>query len=443
VWEPADAFTGVQADPLTATPLVPHEVTQTPDEDDSPEAIEPPVSLLLEEFVLLPLRGALSILGRASVLYLRRECRLMPWLASLRRFLLACDGDFMDALAVELHAALASGLIDADLASNRAEQTRGGGAAIAAAEAESCGGQGSFALQRALELALSRAEIRISAEEIDCTAALRLNWMAQPPPAAVCAPAAAASSAPSPGPSAGALRPAAARAGAAGAAVPPPPEPTGSASPVHRIDTFDGVSLTVQLPATLAPLLDTSAYGGVFSFGLRIKRATLAHRSLCRLLGRSIPRSAIPPDARHKLRLHAYTLGQLLRSFEQHALGSDEGWSALCSAVGQAASPAHIRAAHSAFAAGVHARCGASDAGLSAVVNAVLGLALALHRDVAARIRAGPPPSGAGAGTVAAWGAVWRKMIDASRRQLALLCNALASSGSGFAPLVAAAFPAS
>jgi hypothetical protein len=405
------------------------------------EAVEPPVNLLLEEFVLRPLQGARSILGRTSVLYLRRECRLLPWLASLRRFLLAGDGDLMDALAMELHAALASGLIDAEIAAGQTEFARGSGAA---AGESSGGGKSSFALQRALDLALSRAEIKISATEIDCTTALRLRWTSQPPTAAVCAPAVPASATPSPGPPAGMAG--LARAGTAGgsAAGPPPSLEAGSSSsPLHRIDALDGFSLTLELPPTLARLLDTGVYAGVFSFGLRIKRATLAHRSLCSLIGRTVSRSAIPSDARHKLSLHTYSLGQLLRSFEQHALGSDEEWSALSSAVARAASPVDIRAAHSAFVAGVASRCCASDAGLSAVVSAVLGLALALNRDVAARIRAGPPPKGAGAGTVAAWGAVWRKMIDASRRQLALLCNALASSGSGFAPLVAAAFPAS
>lgn len=435
----------VPADPSTVASLTLHEAIEPLDATEPAEAIETPVSILLEEFVISPLQLARSILGRASVLYLRRECKLLPWLASLRRFLLAGDGDLMDALAVELHAALASGLIDSEIASGQPEQALGGGAASATAEAETNGGKSSFALQRALELALSRAEIRISAGQMDCTAALRLRWALQPPPAAVCAPAVPSSPSPSPDPSGVVPGPAAARAGTAGgsAAMPASPEDASSAAPLHRIDTFDGVSLTLQLPATLGRLLDTEAYGGVFSFGLRIKRATLAHRSLCGLLGRSVSRAAIPPDARHKLALHAYSLGQLLRSFEQHTLGSDEGWSALCSAVAQATSPADIRAAHSAFAAGIAARCAASDAGLSAVVGAVLGLALALHRDVAGRIRAGPPPQGAGAGTVAAWGAVWRKMIDSSRRQLALLCNALASSGSGFAPLVAAAFPAS
>lgn len=392
-----------------------------------PRPIELPVSVLLHDCVLSPLLATRSILGRAAVLYLKRECRLVPWLAALRRFLLGGDGNLMDGIAVELQNAFASGAVEAELAAQRgeAEAARCGRGAVAAAASKN---QRSFVLQRALELAISRAEIAVSAGEIDCTSALRLDWSSRPQPVAVCAAAAETGQ-----------REAASRATETASAI---VGAAGDVDAVHRIDAFDGISLVLQLPATLEDFLDTSQYQGVFQFALRLKRATLAHRSLYNQLNRASLGLPIPLDARHRLSLHTHSLGQLLRSFEQHALGSDDSWSVLCTAIEGAKFPAIIAEAHSDFVATVASRCAISNRGVSAVVGAILGLVVTLERDVMARLRAGGPPPGVGAGTLAAWEVVWRKMIDASRRQLALLCNALASSGSSFAPLVGAAFPA-
>jgi len=317
----------------------------------------------------------------------------------------------------------------------------------------------SFALQRALDLAIARAEVTTTDEEVDCVSSLRLEWAtphsasfsaahAASPPASFSAAHATPPPACAPSPSSGAASFLAARAAPPPAGAPSPPSVSSSfgADACHRIDAFDGVSLRLPLPPTLAAFLDLTQYRGVTTFALRLKRATLAHRCLCsrlRGLTRAKADISIPTDARHRLSLHAHALGMLLRAVETHALGSDDGWSALQSAVEAATSPAQIQAAHGIILATLQTRCCVTDPGVGAVVGAVLGLSLALERDVAARLGAGPPPPGAGAGTVAAWEAVWRKMIDASRRQLAVLCNALGSSGSSFAPLAATAFPAS
>jgi len=79
------------------------------------DPVEPPASALLEACVSAPLLAARALLCRAAVLYLTKECALLRWLASLRRFLLGGDGDLLDCLAAELHAALVSGAIQAEL----------------------------------------------------------------------------------------------------------------------------------------------------------------------------------------------------------------------------------------------------------------------------------------------------------------------------------------
>ena len=59
---------------------------------------------LLQACVRRPLIACSSLLGRAAVLYLQRECALSAWLASLQRFLLGSRTRFPDPSHHEMEA---------------------------------------------------------------------------------------------------------------------------------------------------------------------------------------------------------------------------------------------------------------------------------------------------------------------------------------------------
>ena len=144
------------------------------------------------------------------------------------------DADFLDALCAELHAAVSSGSF-------------GDGASPPPTT-----------LQRALDLAITRADRAAEGEEAECAADLQLVWVS----------------------------------------------PSGSgwrtADALHRVDAFDGLSLALPLPRALHGVLDVAAYRAVFLFSLRLKRASLAVRSLWSVL-RPAFAAPVPPGALRRL----------------------------------------------------------------------------------------------------------------------------------------------
>jgi len=72
------------------------------------------------------------------------------------------------------------------------------------------------------------------------------------------------------------------------------------------------------------------------------------------------------------------------------------------------------------------------------VLSALLGLPLALFRELAASTEVEPSPMGTSASPRRLSGTALARMVGASRRQLTLLCHALCSSASPFAHIAAA-----
>ena len=92
-----------------------------------------------------------------------------------------------------------------------------------------------------------------------------------------------------------------------------------------------------------------------------------------------------------------------------------------------------------AYLGSVMRRCSAESGGapVSNVISAVLGLPLALQREVTVILdRASDPATGHSAGPPQY--AVLERLVEASRRQLALLCNALGGSSSAMSAIAAA-----
>ena len=277
------------------------------------------------------------------------------------------DADFLDALCAELHAAVSSGSF-------------GDGASPPPTT-----------LQRALDLAITRADRAAEGEEAECAADLQLVWVS----------------------------------------------PSGSgwrtADALHRVDAFDGLSLALPLPRALHGVLDVAAYRAVFLFSLRLKRASLAVRSLWSVL-RPASAAPVPPGALRRLNVHLHLLGQLLRGIEGHTLRADATWVELRSAASDvAASPTQLRDVHDSCLREVSRRCGIDDLGVRAIVDAILGLALTLERDVHIKLAEAPHPA-----ERCTQEAGWRAIVDSQQVQLARLCEALGRSTASLAAIASA-----
>ena len=341
-----------------------------PRSSGSPRA---PVAAVLQVCVLDALRTSSRLLGAASALYLRRECRLLDWLRAMRRFLLGGDGDFFDALAHELHALARVGELD---------ELRHGG-------------QGE--LRRILTLALLRAD----ASEAEHSDALVLSWRSDDAAAARPTPEGAAAE---------------------------------EAMTEHRIDAFDAVNLSMGVPPRLQAVIDTTQYVPVFRFVLRLRRASLALRTLWHDVRRAQASDMRPASERHRavthamhaLRLHARARSHFVRALEARAVVTDATWATLCADVAMARSAHELRDVHDSYLASICQRCALGEPSVAPLLAAILGVALALARVAGVRLAEGPASTAA---------AEWHRLVGASRAQLALLCHALGSSSSALASL--------
>ena len=164
---------------------------------------------------------------------------------------------------------------------------------------------------------------------------------------------------------------------------------------------------------------------------LRVHRAGMALRSLWHLLrARSRDGRYLRPDVHHRLCVHVHELRHFVIGIEDHALSyaCHARWHELHASLECAESLTELRAVHGHYVTDVLCHCDLTDdrAPTANAIGAVLGLVLALHRDVSVVSEVAP---------------IHEEMIDASERQFALLMKALAPSwdparivGAGGAP---------
>ena len=125
------------------------------------------------------------------------------------------------------------------------------------------------------------------------------------------------------------------------------------------------------------------------------------------------------------LRLHVRELRHFVGLVHNHFVaGVCEGcWAELLDTLDQARSPVHVRHAHETFVSAATKHCLLHPDGQTAasLLTAVLALALSLHREVGEADAAAEASDDADAA-----GASWAMLVEASRRQFALLLASLA-----------------
>ena len=224
-----------------------------------------------------------------------------------------------------------------------------------------------------------------------------------------------------------------AAAAAAAAAVAAAREPPSEL--LHRVDALDCLCLDLPVDSPLTDILTPEVMGGyrhIHRFVMRAQRASDALGALWRRL-----RSSAAPERRggrattkraglstahawHMLRLHVRELRHFVGLVQGHFIGGvcDSCWAELRDALARATSPGQARDAHAAFvrAATTHCLLHAQGREAGHLVTSVLALALSLRREV------GDVDDGGGDEA----GASWAVLVDASRRQFALLLASLA-----------------
>lgn len=174
-------------------------------------------------------------------------------------------------------------------------------------------------------------------------------------------------------------------------------------------------------------------YIALWRFVVRVQRATLALSSLWISLnnsssgGAAAAASLANAQAWHVLRIHVHELRFFVSGLTAHFIAHVcEGcWSELRAAVDAASSPTELRRAHDAYLDTSMRHCLLHPEGAAAasLLNGVLALALTLHRELCHELDA-PRQRERGAAAHAS-GASWAALVDASRRQFAMLMDGL------------------
>ena len=366
------------------------------DEDDeesvSRTAHTAPIDVVIAACVEQPIEQTHMWLGHAAVMLMLHEHRLLPLLGALRRFALGGSADFGTALVESLQE---------DLRKGRSLTSRRHGT-----------------LRRALDTALRLSEVDDETGEELAPYAASL--------ALVCAPGEGAELGAGLGGGANAATASGAGRLAASAA-------TSGASPEelrHRIGAFDALRLELPIPAPLDAIINAKAmdqYANLFRLILRVRRAAAALSAIWTTLqhehkphdsqGRQGRGDLEEAHAWHLLRLHVHELRHFVNGVQAHFIAYVCGhcYTELESAIVSATSVRELHAAHDAYLQAATSRCLLHAAGLptASLITAVLALVLSLHREVCTE---GALPVGA----------AWAGLVDASRRQFAMLVSALA-----------------
>jgi hypothetical protein len=369
------------------------------DEDEDGESVSraahtAPIDVAIAACVVQPIEQTHMWLGHASVMLMLHEHRLLPLLGALRRFALGGSADFGTALVDSLQE---------DLRKGRSLTSRRHGV-----------------LRRALDTALRLSEVDDESGEELAPYAATLALVCAPDEGAGLGGGANAHDGANAGTAAGAGRLAASAA-------------TSGASPEelrHRIGAFDALRLELPIPAPLDAVISAKAmdqYANLFRLILRVRRAAAALSAIWTTLqhehkphdhhdhqGRGDLEEA---HAWHLLRLHVHELRHFVNSMQAHFIAYVCGhcYTELESAIVSATSVRELHAAHDAYLHAATSRCLLHAAGLptASLITAVLALVLSLHREVCTE---GALPVGA----------AWAGLVDASRRQFAMLVSALA-----------------
>ena len=363
------------------------------DEDEDDESVSraahsAPIDVAIAACVEQPIEQTHMWLGHAAVMLMLHEHRLLPLLGALRRFALGGSADFGTALVDSLQE---------DLRKGRSLTSRRHGT-----------------LRRALDTALRLSEVEDESGEELAPYAATLALVYAPNEGA--------------GLGGGANAETAAGAGrlAASAA-------TSGASPEelrHRIGAFDALRLELPIPAPLDAVISAKAmdqYANLFRLILRVRRAAAALSAIWTTLqhehkphdsqGRQGRGDLEEAHAWHLLRLHVHELRHFVNGVQAHFIAYVCGhcYTELESAIVSATSVRELHAAHDAYLQAATSRCLLHAAGLptASLITAVLALVLSLHREVCTE---GALPVGA----------AWAGLVDASRRQFAMLVSALA-----------------
>ena len=202
---------------------------------------------------------------------------------------------------------------------------------------------------------------------------------------------------------------------------------------MHRIDAFDCLCLDLPAPSPLDQVLtaDTvEGYRAIHRFVMRAQRAADALGALWRRL-REVHGMRSAPDAGlatahawHMLRLHVSELRHFVGLVHGHFVGGvcEARWYEMRDAIASASSPVQVREAHGAFVRAATAHCLLHPEGRDAghLITSILALALSLNREV------GGLDGESGNEAFQEAGTSWAVLVDASRRQFALLLTSLA-----------------
>ena len=347
-----------------------------------------PIDVVIDACIISPLRATQSWLGRAALLVLLHEHRLLELLEAMREYLLGGCADF--------RVALVTGLVD--------ELKRGpirGSHAASASHTAPCGDKDDSdqsRLRRVLDVALRLSGVD-DASQRKMRFAARLTLTTAMPTREIRAQSSSIINFKSGGAEVNSPILAAGVTAAATAAVMATATNESPWELVHHIDAFDGISLELPVPPPLDKLLTPQsmyAYRAIHRLLLKTERACDALSALWMRLRKPSPNERGNADnvepqfsgahAWHALRLHVHELRHFASLVQQHILaGVCEGcWAELLRSIAAATSPSHVRRAHANFgeAAVAHCLLHADGAAASALITSVLSLSLKLHREL-------------------------------------------------------------